>query len=77
MDKENNIPDMPITKDIERMLLQISTTAIEIHISLQMWVIMALSQRKKAKCVLSHGIEPRLSLLENNMHPTTLRCVTL
>ena len=24
--------------------------------------------------LISHGIEPRLSLLENNMHPTTLRC---
>ena len=25
--------------------------------------------------LISHGIEPRLSLLENNMHPTTLRCL--
>ena len=26
---------------------------------------------------VSHGIEPRLSLLENNMHPTTLRSVII
>ena len=36
----------------------------------QLWV----SELYGSYLFTSHGIEPRLSLLENNMHPTTLRC---
>ena len=36
------------------------------------WLSIINAHNLPIKCI-SHGIEPRLSLLENNMHPTTLR----
>ena len=42
----------------------------------QFWIGIAYLAQK-TRTAVSHGIEPRLSLLENNMHPTTLRCATM